>query len=83
MRGGRWLWINARKRIAMDILEIDVCKQRLDVALLFGKRCRQAVFANTEVGFGELLRWLGQHRPAPGRPSACLHGGQPATGGLM
>nr|WP_321985852.1 hypothetical protein [uncultured Lichenicoccus sp.] len=61
----------------MDILGIDVCKQRLDVASLLGERCRQAVFANTEVGFGELLRWLGQHRPAPDAP---LHACMEATG---
>lgn len=61
----------------MDILGIDVCKQRLDVALLHGERCRQAVFANTEVGFGELLRWPGQHRPTLDAP---LHACMEATG---
>ena len=61
----------------MDILGIDVCKQRLDVALLLGERCRQAVFDNTEVGFAELLRWLVQHRPTLDAP---LHACMEATG---
>ena len=61
----------------MDILGIDVCKQRFDVALLLGERCRQSVFANTETGFAELLNWLGQHRPTPDAP---LHACMEATG---
>ena len=61
----------------MDILGIDVCKQRFDVALLLGERFRQSVFANTETGFAELLRWLSQHRPAPDAP---LHACMEATG---
>ncbi len=61
----------------MDILGIDVCKQRLDVALLLGERCRHSVFANTEAGFAELLSWLSQHRPGPEVP---LHACMEATG---
>ena len=61
----------------MDILGIDVCKQRFDVALLLGEHFRQSVFANTETGFAELLRWLSQHRPAPDAP---LHACMEATG---
>lgn len=61
----------------MDILGIDVCTRRFDVALLLGERCRPSLFANTETGFAELPSWLGQYRPAPDAP---LHACMEATG---
>ncbi|MGI4793080.1 MAG: IS110 family transposase [Janthinobacterium lividum] len=61
----------------MDILGIDISKRRFDVALLIGKRTRQAGFPNTEAGFKELLAWVNNHHSPSDTP---IHACMEATG---
>ncbi len=49
----------------MDILGIDISKAKFDVALLIGNGVRHSTHPNTELGFEQMLAWLGKHRPAP------------------
>lgn len=47
--------------MSLPILGIDVSKETLDVCLIIGDQCKEAVFENDPVGHNKLKSWLEHH----------------------
>jgi len=45
----------------LPILGIDVSKETLDVCLIIGNQCKEAVFNNDHIGHKKLTHWLERH----------------------